>query len=466
MSENGTQFTATPTGNVYSQVTPQIERLAKSAREADQIPQELYTKYNVKRGLRDLNGKGVLAGLTNVSEVRAKKIVDGEEVPDYGHLYYRGYEIEDLIHGFSSENRYGFEETAYLLLFGELPDQEQLKTFCDQLIFYRSLPTSFVRDIIMKAPSSDMMNTLARSVLTLYSYDDRADDTSLPNVLRQSMQLISLFPMLSIYGYQAYNHYEKGQSLVIHNPLDHGSLAENILHILRPDMQYTELEARILDIALVLHMDHGGGNNSAFTTHVVTSTMTDTYSVVAAALGSLKGPRHGGANIKVVRMFECMKKELHDWTDEDEVREYLVKLLHGAAFDHAGLIYGVGHAVYSKSDPRAEIFKGFVEKLSSAKGLHDEYNLYALVARLAPEVIAKERKMYKGVCVNVDFYSGFVYSMLGLPMELFTPLFAMARIVGWSAHRMEELANNGKIIRPAYRAIAPEREYVAIADRI
>lgn len=459
MSEN------TNSTNVYSAITPMMEQKARQVMEKDTIPSELFVQYNVKRGLRDLNGKGVLAGLTNISEVRAKKIVNGEEVPDYGHLYYRGYEIQDLIKGFTAENRYGYEEIAYLLLFGELPTKEELKEFSDQLIFYRSLPTSFVRDIIMKAPSSDMMNTLARSVLTLYSYDEKADDTSLPNVLRQSMQLISLFPMLSIYGYQAYNHYEKGKSLVINNPMDHGSISENILHILRPDMKYTELEAKILDVCLILHMEHGGGNNSAFTTHVVTSTITDTYSVIAAALGSLKGPRHGGANIKVVRMFQDMKEKITDWKDEDAVRDYLEKLLRGAAFDHAGLIYGVGHAVYSKSDPRAVILQDFVEKLSEAKGLHDEYNLYALVARLAPDVIAKERKMYKGVCVNVDFYSGFVYRMLGLPMELFTPLFAMARIVGWSAHRMEEIANSGKIIRPAYRAIAPERDYIPMEER-
>ncbi len=452
--------------NIYSEITPEIHHLAGLTKRADLIDSELYTKFNVKRGLRDLNGKGVLAGLTNISDVCAKKEVDGKEVPDFGHLYYRGYEIEDLIHGFSDENRFGFEEVAYLLLFGSLPTKQNLDRFCDKLLFYRSLPNSFVRDIIMKAPSSDMMNTLARSVLTLYSYDDRADDVSLPNVLRQSMQMISLFPMLSIYGYQAYNHYEKDQSLVIHRPLsESGSIAENILHILRPDSKYTDLEARILDIALVLHMDHGGGNNSAFTTHVVTSTLTDTYSAVAAALGSLKGPRHGGANIKVVKMFEDMKANVHDWKDDEEVSAYLRALLHGEAFDHAGLIYGVGHAVYSLSDPRAEIFKGFVEKLSTEKGLHNEYELYASVARLAPQIIAKERKMYKGVCVNVDFYSGFVYSMLGLPMELFTPLFAMARIVGWSAHRMEELANNGKIIRPAYRSIAEHRTYTSMIDR-
>ncbi|MDE7016708.1 MAG: citrate synthase, partial [Lachnospiraceae bacterium] len=322
-----------------------------------------------------------------------------------------------------------------------------------------------VRDIIMKAPSNDMMNTLARSVLTLYSYDDRADDTSLPNVLRQCLQLISLFPLLSIYGYQAYSHYHDGKSLFIHQPKAELSTAENILHILRPDSNYTPLEAKILDIALVLHMEHGGGNNSSFTTHVVTSSLTDTYSVIAAAIGSLKGPRHGGANIKVVQMFDDMKHNVSDWKDEEQVSDYLIKLLHKEAFDHAGLIYGVGHAVYSKSDPRAIIFKSFVEKLSMEKGLEDEFALYSLVERLAPEIIANERQMYKGVNINVDFYSGFVYNMLNLPKELYTPIFAIARIAGWSAHRMEELANNGKIIRPAYKPIGEDRQYVPMESR-
>jgi len=435
------------------------------AQNADTIDQELYTRYNVKRGLRDLNGKGVLAGLTNVSEVRAKKLVDGQEVPDIGHLYYRGYPIEQLIRGFVDQNRFGFEEMAYLLLIGKLPSREELDEFEKQLLFYRSLPKNFVRDVIMKAPSSDMMNTLARAVLTLYTYDDKPDDTSLPNVLRQSMQLSSLFPMLAIYGYQAYSYYQQGQSLYIHQPLMEGSISQNILHILRPDSSFTDLEAKILDVALVLHMDHGGGNNSAFTTHVVTSTMTDTYSTIAASLGSLKGPRHGGANIKVVQMFEDMKRQVKDWKDEDEVADYLIRLLRGAAFDHAGLIYGCGHAVYSKSDPRAVIFKSYVEQLAEEKNLNDEFELYSLVERLAPQVITKERKMYKGVCVNVDFYSGFVYNMLGLPLELFTPLFAIARVVGWGAHRMEELANNGKIIRPAYRAVKEDIPYIPMEAR-
>ena len=451
--------------NSYDEITPEIICLAKLSEEAGVIDTELFTKYDVKRGLRDLNGKGVLAGLTNISDVRATKMVDGKSVPCDGRLFYRGYEVNDLVAGFSRDNRFGFEEVTYLLLFNKLPTREELAEFEKMLIFYRSLPTSFVRDIIMKAPSKDMMNTLARSILTLYSYDDRADDVSLLNVLRQCLQLISLCPMLTIYGYQAYSHYHDGNSLYIHQPLTEGSMAENILHILRPDSSYTPLEARILDICMILHMEHGGGNNSSFTTHVVSSSLTDTYSVMAAAIGSLKGPRHGGANIKVIQMFEDMKAEVKDWADEDEVAHYLQRLLNKDAFDHAGLIYGVGHAVYSKSDPRAIVLKSFVEKLSEEKGLHEEFELYNLVEKLAPKVISGERQMYKGVSVNVDFYSGFVYKMLGLPTELFTPIFAIARMVGWSAHRLEELANNGKIIRPAYKSICADRDYVSLADR-
>ncbi len=449
----------------FSEITPEIVRLAAMSEKAGIIDTELFTKYDVKRGLRDLNGKGVLAGLTNISDVRASEVINGETVPVHGRLFYRGYDVQDLVNGFPKDDHFGYEEVTYLLLFDKLPNRQELDDFTKLLAGYRTLPTSFVRDIIMKAPSNDMMNTLARSVLTLYSYDDRADDPSLPNVLRQCLQLISLFPLLSIYGYQAYSHYHDGESLYIHQPKPELSTAENILRILRPDRKYTPLEAKILDIALVLHMEHGGGNNSTFTTRVVTSTLTDTYSVIAAAIGSLKGPRHGGANIKVVKMFDDMKKSLSDWTDEGQVADYLTKLLHKEAFDHAGLIYGVGHAVYSKSDPRAVIFKSFVEKLSEEKGLQDEFALYSLVERLAPEVIARDRQIYKGVSVNVDFYSGFVYHMLNLPMELYTPIFAIARIVGWSAHRMEELANNGKIIRPAYKPVCTDREYVPMDDR-
>ncbi len=451
--------------NSYSEITPEILDLAQMSERASQINADLYKKYDVKRGLRDINGKGVLAGLTEIGEVQAYKSADGKEVPCEGKLYYRGLDIEELVQGFVSEKRFGFEEITYLLLFGELPSEKELSDFCELLGSYRTLPTHFVRDIIMKAPSKDMMNTLARSVLTLYSYDDRGDDISIPNVLRQSLQLIALFPVLSVYGYQAYSHYHDGKSLYIHQPQPNLSTAENILYTLRPDSSYTDFEAKVLDIALVLHMEHGGGNNSSFTTHVVSSSGTDTYSSVAASLGSLKGPRHGGANIKVVRMFEDMKQQVKDWTDEKEVGAYLRALLNKEAFDHAGLIYGMGHAVYSLSDPRANIFKSFVERLSKEKGREDEFRLYSMVEQLAPKIIGEERQIYKGVSANVDFYSGFVYSMLDLPLELYTPIFAMARIVGWSAHRIEELANNGKIIRPAYKSVAEKQEYVKLSER-
>ncbi|MDO5573047.1 MAG: citrate/2-methylcitrate synthase [bacterium] len=451
--------------NVFCEITPEILALSELSRKASEIDPELYTKYEVKRGLRDINGKGVLTGLTSISDIRTTQIVDGVSVPADGELFYRGYNVKDLVKGFTSDERFGFEEVAYLLLFDVLPTPIELKGFQELLASYRTLPTSFVRDIIMKAPSQDMMNTLARSVLTLYSYDDRADDISLPNVLRQSLQLISLFPLLSVYGYQAYRHYHDGKSLYIHSPRQELSTAENILRILRPNKKYTPLEAKILDVALVLHMEHGGGNNSSFTTHVVSSSGTDTYSVIASAIGSLKGPKHGGANIKVVKMFADMKEVVQDWTDEEEVSRYLAALLHKEAFDQQGLIYGMGHAVYSLSDPRKVIFKSFVEKLCVEKGLEKEFALYSLVERLAPQVIGEERKIYKGVCCNVDFYSGFVYDMLDLPPELYTPIFAIARIVGWSAHRMEELANNGKIIRPAYKPIGTDEDYVPLCSR-
>ena len=446
-------------------VTPEIEKLTQICRENDKLDLSLYGKYDVKRGLRDLNGKGVLAGLTQISNVQATKIVDGKEVPCAGKLSYRGYDIKDLTKGFINDRRFGFEEVTYLLLFGKLPTRTELTEFTKMLSEYRTLPTSFVRDIIMKAPSKDMMNTLARSVLTLYSYDDLADDISLPNVLRQCLQLISLFPLLSVYGYQAYKHYHDGASLFIHPPKAEYSTAENILHILRPDSQFTPLEAKLLDTALILHMEHGGGNNSTFTTHLVSSSGTDTYSVIAASLGSLKGPKHGGANIKVVRMFEDMKENLSDWSDEEEISRYLRALLHKEAFDHAGLIYGMGHAVYSLSDPRARIFRSFVEKLSAEKGYEKEFALYDAVSRLAPKIIADERQIYKGVSPNVDFYSGFAYSMLGLPVELYTPIFAIARIAGWSAHRLEEVAINGKIMRPAYKNIGEHKEYIPMEKR-
>ena len=449
----------------FSEITPEIKKLDKICENNSRIDPKLYSKYKVFRGLRDLEGKGVLTGLTEISEVYAKKEVDGKLIPCHGQLFYRGINIEDLVKGFIKEDRFGFEETAYLLLLGELPNKEQLEEFSEILASYRSLPTSFVRDIIMKAPSFDMMNTLARSVLTLYSYDENPNDISISNVLRQSLQLISIFPLLSVYGYQAYNHYHNEESLIIHTPNTTLSTAENILYMLRPDSKYSKLEARILDLALVLHAEHGGGNNSSFTTHVVSSSGTDTYSVIAAALGSLKGPKHGGANIKVMQMFKDMKENVHDWEDEEEIAMYLNALLNKEAFDKSGLIYGIGHAIYSVSDPRAKVFKAFVKKLSEENGLTKEYNLYDTVERLAPKVIAKNRKTYKGVSANIDFYSGFVYSMLGLPEELYTPIFAMARIVGWSAHRIEELINADKIIRPAYMNVLERRPYVEIDKR-
>ena len=452
--------------NPYSEITQEILDLSELCRKGSAIDPALYEKLDVKRGLRDINGKGVLAGLTEISEIQSSMVDEnGSTIPCEGKLFYHGINIKDLVSGFIREKRFGFEEAVYLLLFGQLPGERQLKDFSALLARYRTLPTSFVRDIIMKAPSRDMMNTLARSVLTLYSYDDRADDISIPNVLRQCLQLIALFPLLSVYGYQAYNHYHEGQSLYIHAPDPELSTAENILRILRPDSKYTALEANVLDVALVLHAEHGGGTNSTCTTHVVSSSATDTYSAIAAAIGSLKGPRHGGANIKVVKMFDDMKKTLPDWTDEDAVRGYLKALLNKQAFDHAGLIYGMGHAVYSLSDPRADIFRAFVKSLSEEKGLDKEYELYSLVERLAPEVIGEERRIYKGVSANVDFYSGFVYSMLDLPTELFTPIFAIARIAGWSAHRIEELCNAGKIIRPAYQSVAPRAEYIPLHER-
>ncbi|WP_461812549.1 citrate/2-methylcitrate synthase [Faecalimonas sp.] len=449
---------------VLFEITPKIQQLAELCANNNAIDKELYTKYEVKRGLRDVNGKGVLAGLTNISDVCAKKEIDGVEVPCEGNLYYRGYNIKDLVNGFLDAKHFGFEEAAYLLLFGNLPNSKELNDFHETLIERRTLPPNFVRDVIMKAPSRDMMNSLSRSILNLYSYDEKADDTSIPNVLRQCLNLISQFPMLMVYGYHAYN-YRRGDDLFIYAPSPNLSTAENILMMLRKDKQYTKFEATVLDMALVLHMDHGGGNNSTFTTHVVTSSGTDTYSTIAAALASLKGPKHGGANIKVSQMFEDMKQHVSDWEDEDAVRQYLNDLLDKKAFDQKGLIYGMGHAIYSISDPRADIFKGFVKRLAIEKGCEKEYNLYAMVERLAPEVIGEKRKIYKGVNANVDFYSGLVYGMLGLPKELYTPIFAAARIVGWSAHRLEELKNVDKIIRPAYRPLCPYRDYVKLEDR-
>ena len=441
-----------------------LKDYALLCREADQLEPELFDKYEVQRGLRDKNGNGVVTGLTNISRIDSFKVVDGKKMPCEGRLWYRGYDCIESVKGFRRK-QFGFEEAGYLLLFGKLPNERQLKEFRDILASNRTLPTNFTRDVIMKAPSSDIMNSLTRSVLTLASYDKNCSDTSIENVLRQCIALISVFPMLSVYGYHAYNHYQNDESMYIHRPSRKLSTAENLLMMLRPDKQYTELEARVLDIALVLHMEHGGGNNSTFTTRVVTSSGSDTYSVIAAALSSLKGPKHGGANIKVVEMMREIGEKVSDWEDEDAVRDYLKKILNKEAFDHKGLIYGMGHAVYSLSDPRAQVFKGFVEQLAEAKGRNRDFALYSMIERLAPQVIAEKARIYKGVSANVDFYSGFVYSMLEIPLEMYTPIFAIARIVGWSAHRIEELINMDKIIRPAYKSVMEEKEYVDIAHR-
>ena len=422
----------------YSAITPEINVLTKKMTDNSIIDPSLYSKYNVKRGLRDLDGKGVLTGLTDISTIIQNKEVDGKLVPCDGELYYRGYNVNDIIKGITDDNRFGFEEVVYLLLFGEMPNPKELHDFKELLVQYRTLPQNFVRDVILKAPSEDMMNSIARSVLTLFCYDTNPNDTSINNVLRQCVQLISVFPLLSVYGYHAYNHYLRDKSLYIHRADPSMSTAEVILSLLRPDRKYTPLEAKVLDMALILHMEHGGGNNSTFTTHVVTSSGTDTYSAMAAALASLKGPKHGGANVKVFYMFEDLKKHVRDWNDDEAITNYLEKLLDKQAFDCKGLIYGMGHAVYTISDPRQVILKGSVQKLAEAEGYDDEFNLYEKVERLAPEVIAKKRKIYKGVAANVDFYSGLLYSMLKIPCELYTPLFATARIAGWSAHRLEE----------------------------
>lgn len=447
----------------FSEITENVLELCSLCKTNAKINPDLYTKYDVKRGLRNKNGTGVLTGLTEIGEVKSYTIDDGEIIPCEGKLYYHGVDIERLVDGFTKDNRHGFEEAAYLLIFGELPTRQQLATFKQVLSDYRSLPTSFVRDIIMKAPSQDMMNTLARSVLTMYSYDERPDDTTPENVLRQCLQLIAMFPLMSVYGYQACNHYIKGHSLFIHTPPAELTTSEAILYMLRPDKQYTPLEAKILDLCLVVQAEHGGGNNSTFTTHVVSSSGTDTYSTIAASLGSLKGPRHGGANKKVVEMFDDIKENVSDWTNENEVKAYLRKILDKEAFDRSGLIYGIGHAVYTLSDPRTTILKKYVRPLAEEKGKLEELALYELVEKIAPGLLAEKRK--RAVSANVDFYSGFIYSMLGLPLELYTPIFAIARIAGWSAHRMEDIINTGKIIRPAYKNVAKHTEYVSLCDR-
>ena len=430
----------------------------------DSIPKALYTDYGVKKGLRDENGQGFITGLTNISSVRSFDVIDGEKVPCDGELLYRGYDVTKLVKG-AGDKRFIFEESAYLLLFGELPDATQLEEFRHIIANCMELPTNFTRDVIMKAPSADIMNSMTRSILTLASYDDRKDDLSIENVLRQSIQLISTFPMLAVYGYHAYNHYERDDSMYIHRPDKELSLAENFLRMLRPDMKYTPLETHVLDIALLLHMEHGGGNNSSFTTRVVTSSGSDTYSAIAAAMSSLKGRKHGGANLMVMNMMEDIRAHIKDYHDEEEIEHYLDKILNKEAFDKKGLIYGMGHAVYSLSDPRERVFKGFVEQLANAKGRAEDMALYNNIERIAPMLIAKERKIFKGVSPNVDFYSGFVYDMLDIPKELYTPLFAIARIVGWSAHRIEELVTTDKIIRPAYKSLVTKREYVDRSHR-
>ena len=450
--------------NKYSKYSQDIMELTKMASKSDIINPKLYEKYDVKRGLRDINGNGVVCGLTEISEIIAfGKDADGNKIPADGELYYRGVNVRELVKG-ATGRRFDFEEATYLLLFGQLPTKSQLERFCEILGDFRTLPPSFVRDIIMKAPSKDMMNMLARCVLSLYSYDPKADDTSKKNVLRQSLQLIAQFPLLTVYSQKAYQYYHTDASLFIHKPRKELSTAENILYMLREDCKYTELEAQVLDLCLVLHAEHGGGNNSTFTTHVVTSSGTDTYSSVAASLGSLKGPKHGGANIKVCEMFDNIKENVPDF-NRGKLKDYVARILDKDAYDHSGLVYGMGHAVYSLSDPRADILRSFAEKLAEEKHMEKEFEMRNYVAQAAAELIAEKRKIYKGVAANVDFYSGFVYDMLNLPRELYTPFFAVSRIAGWSAHRMEEITNGGKIIRPGYQAVAKRRKYVPLEER-
>ena len=439
--------------NTYEYARTQMGTTVKN----DTIPDELFREYMVNRGLRDINGKGVLTGLTNISEINSFREIDGQRVPIDGELWYRGYNIETLVKNFA-DDRYAYEILTYLLLFGELPDEEQKKEFIRVLSVARNLPTNFVRDVIMKAPTRDIMNSMTRSILTLASYDKYAQQTDLANVIRQSINLIATFPMLAIYGYQAYNHYENLESMYIHRPDPDMSTAENILMMLRPDRKFTPTEAKVLQAALLLHMEHGGGNNSTFTTRVVTSSGSDTYATIAAAMSSLKGPKHGGANIKVMEMMANIRENVRDWNDDEEIEAYLTRMIKGSVFDHQGLIYGMGHAVYSLSDPRERIFRSFVARLCVEKGREVDMMLYKKIEDIAPRVIAAERKIYKGVSPNVDFYSGFVYDMLGIPVELYTPFFALARITGWSAHRLEEIVGMGKILRPAYMSVMKRLE--------
>ena len=440
-----------------TQLNDYTTRSEAVCRRNDTISPRLYEEYGVKKGLRDENGNGVLAGLTNISKITSSKIVDGKKVPCDGQLWYRGYRVEDLI-GSLGETELGYEKIAYLLLMGQMPDSAAAEEFRRLLGECRTLPTNFTRDVIMKAPGKDIMNSMTRGILTLASYDERAIDTSVSNSLRQCIQLIAEFPLLAVYGYHAYNYYENMDSMVIHRPDPALSTAENLLMMLRPNKKYTATEAKVLDTALILHMEHGGGNNSTFTTRVVTTTGSDTYSTIAAAMSSLKGPKHGGANIKVMEMMEDIRLHVPDCSDKEALEDYLAKIINRDAFDRKGLVYGMGHAVYSLSDPRERIFKGYVEKLAAEKGRGDDLTLYRNVEELAPQLIAKHRRIYKGVSPNVDFYSGFVYDMLGIPQELYTAMFAVARIVGWSAHRIEELICMDKIIRPAYMSVMEERE--------
>lgn len=442
-----------------------FQELSVLAERNSFINPDLYTKYNTKRGLRNSDGTGVLIGLTEIGEVHAYIMDDGEKIPQQGRLYYRGMEINDLVKGFQEERRHGFDEVCFLLLFGKLPDAARLEHFRELLRESRTLPDGFTEDMILKAPSRDIMNKLARSVLASYSYDDNAEDTCVPNVLRQSIELIARMPTMAAYAYQARAHYFGNQSLYIHKPLKDLSPAENFLHMIRPDNQYSELEAEILDLNLILHAEHGGGNNSAFTTHVVSSTDTDTYSAIAAAIGSLKGAKHGGANIRVIRMIEDIKAHVRNWEDEREVEDYLVKIIRKQTFDHSGIIYGVGHAVYTLSDPRTILLEEKARALSREKGMEAEFGLYKAIEKLAPQVIAAEKKVDKSMAINVDFYSGFVYRMLNIPVELYTPIFAMARIAGWSAHRIEEIVSGGRVIRPAYKSVARKSAYIPLAQR-
>ena len=442
-----------------------IKALAADSAAKSRIDPVLYERYSVKRGLRNDDGSGVLVGLTEVGDVVSYIVDEGDRVPVEGRLFYRGMAIDDIVAGFYQNKRFGFEETAYLLLFGELPSEAQLGQFTDLLSSYRQLPSGFTEDMILKAPSPDVMNKLARSVLAMYSYDPNPEDISIENVLRQCIQLIAQFPTLISYGYMAKRHYVDKQSLFLHSPKPEYNTAQNILHLIRPDSQFTELEARVLDLALVLHAEHGGGNNSTFVTHAVSSSGSDTYSVIAAAIGSLKGPQHGGASGKAFDMMQDLAANVKNWRNEMEIVDYLSRILEKKAFDKSGLIYGVGHAVYTLSDPRTKLLRDYARALAYEAGREDEYELYTLTERLAPEVFYNVKKSDKVVCANVDFYSGFIYSMLGLPAELFTPIFAAARITGWSAHRIEELVSGGRIIRPAYKCVQKRRPYVAIDNR-